>query len=424
MISVLKNYNNNKLISWLRLFGVTGITQVFVQVLGFISGILIIRLLPVQEYALYTLANTILGTMVVLADGGVSTGVLSQGGKVWKDKIALGKVLQTGLSLRRSFAIISGIIFLPALIFLLLKHDASWLTAILITVSIFPAFYAQLSDSILVVVPQLHQNIGLLQKNEALVGAGRLALTTLFIFIFPFTFLALLANGIPRIYGNRKLIKISAMNADMAQPRDPVYKKNILRIVKRLLPGIIYYCISGQITIWLLSIFGSTTSLAQIGALGRLAVILSLFNSLIGTLLIPRFARKENQKRGLVNFYSKVMLVAFLLMLGIVLIVSFFPSQILWILGDDYAGLQKELLLLITASALNLIAGVAFSMNASRDWILHPVISISLSVLSIIIGILIFDVSLLSGVLFFNIFLAVFQLLINSTYSIYNLLKT
>jgi hypothetical protein len=44
-------------------------------------GILIIRLLPV-EYAFYTLANTMHRTMTVLADGGITTGVMSQVGKV------------------------------------------------------------------------------------------------------------------------------------------------------------------------------------------------------------------------------------------------------------------------------------------------------------------------------------------------------
>nr|WP_279346176.1 polysaccharide biosynthesis protein [Gramella oceanisediminis] len=408
---------------WIRLIGITGLTQVLVQFLGFISGVLVIRLLPVEEYALYTLANTMLATMVLLADGGISTGVLSQGGKVWKDEIELGKVLSTGIYLKKRFAYLSIIVAFPILIYLLLRHDASWLTAILVALAIIPAFYAQFSDSLLTIVPKLHQNIGDLQKNQAVVSFGRLILTTLFLFIFPFTFLALLASGIPRIYGNRRLMKISAINVDTSQQKDPVYTKRIISTVKRLLPGIIYYCISGQITIWLLSFFGSTTSIAQIGALGRLAVVLSLLNYLTGTLLIPRFARKENKREALLVLFLKIMLVTIFFLTGIVLIVNFFPDQILWILGDEYTGLQKELTLIIMGSALNIVAGVAYSLNASRDWILNPLISISLSVLSIIVGIIIFDVSILKGVLYLNIFLAIFQILIYGSYSAYKLMK-
>lgn len=71
---------------WAKLIAITGSAQVMVQAIGFISGILVIRLLPTHEYALYTLANTMLGTMTLLADGGIATGVMSQGGKVWQDK--------------------------------------------------------------------------------------------------------------------------------------------------------------------------------------------------------------------------------------------------------------------------------------------------------------------------------------------------
>ena len=95
------------ILNWGKLISITGSAQIIVQILGFASGILIIRLLPVQEYALYTLANTMLGTMTVLADGGISTGVMSQGAKVWQNKVMLGKVLATGLDLRRKFAIFS-----------------------------------------------------------------------------------------------------------------------------------------------------------------------------------------------------------------------------------------------------------------------------------------------------------------------------
>lgn len=82
---------------------ITGGAQVLVQLTGLISGILIIRLLPTNEYAFYTLANTMLGTLAVLAGGGISTGGMSEGGKVWRDKARLGGVLATGLKLRRKF---------------------------------------------------------------------------------------------------------------------------------------------------------------------------------------------------------------------------------------------------------------------------------------------------------------------------------
>ena len=136
------------------------------RLLALLRGILIIRLLPVQEYAFYTLANTMLGTMTVLADGGITTGVMAQGGKVWQNKEKLGIVLVTGLELMKNFGIGSLIISLPVLFYLLLHNGASWLMSSLIVLSMIPAFYASMSDSLLEIVPKLHQTILPLQRNQ------------------------------------------------------------------------------------------------------------------------------------------------------------------------------------------------------------------------------------------------------------------
>src|ERR1700712_1501298 len=120
-----------KSIEWVKLIAMTGIAQAVVQGLGLISGIFIIRLLPITEYAFYTLTNTTLGSLTVLADGGISVAVMSQGGKYWLDKEKLGVVVSTGLDLRKKFGIVSLLIAIPILFYLLRHHHASILFTIL-----------------------------------------------------------------------------------------------------------------------------------------------------------------------------------------------------------------------------------------------------------------------------------------------------
>ena len=125
-LSQLKQHPSyDKAMHWGKLISITGGAQMIVQAVGFICGILIIRLLPVQEYALYTLVNTMLGTISVLADGGISSGVMAQGAKVWQDKEKLGEVLATGLDLRRKFAIGSLLISVPILFYLLIHKNTA-----------------------------------------------------------------------------------------------------------------------------------------------------------------------------------------------------------------------------------------------------------------------------------------------------------
>ncbi len=133
-----------KLFDWVKLISITGGAQILIQAIGMISGILIIRMLPTNEYALYTLANTMLGTLMMLTDSGISSGVMSQSGKVWEDKERLGIVLATGLNLRRKFALVVIIIMTPFLLYILMTNGASWFTAILLAVSLIPAFTTSL----------------------------------------------------------------------------------------------------------------------------------------------------------------------------------------------------------------------------------------------------------------------------------------
>lgn len=407
-----------KALEWGKLITITGSAQLIVQLIGFLSAIIVIRLLPTKEYALYTLANTMLGTMILLADGGISTGVMSQGGKIWKDREKLGLVIATGLDLRKKFAVGSLIVAIPILLYLLLHHGASWLMAILITLSLIPAFFTSLSGTLLEVAPKLKQDIAPLQKIQVGTNALRLALIGLTIFTFPWAYLAVLASGLPQIWANLQLRKTSFNYANFKQQPDPAIRKDILEFVKRILPGAIYYCASGQITIWLISIFGSTTSVAQVGALGRLVMVLGIFNVLFSTLISPRFARLPNNRKVLLRNYLKIQVILFALMAILIIMVWQFSTQILWVLGPAYINLKKEVVLNIGGSCLGLIAGSSFSLYTHRGWAIKPIILIPLSIAAIAVSASLIDISTLHGILLLNIYVASFEVIMHMAYSI------
>ncbi|MDB5061448.1 MAG: polysaccharide biosynthesis protein [Mucilaginibacter sp.] len=410
----------DKIFEWCKLIAVTGSAQVIIQSIGLLSGILVIHLLPTREYALYTLANTMLGTMIVLADGGISNSVLAQGGKVWYHREKLGSVLATGFNLRKKFAIASLLIAVPFLLYLLRHHNAGWLTSIFIIGALIPAFFTALSGNLLSVGPSLHQTIAPLQKVQVGVSMGRLMMLLLTLFVFPWAYIAIISASIPQILGNIRLRKISSAYADWDQKPDPAIQKEILAIVKRILPGSIYYCLSGQITIWLISIFGTTTTVAQIGALGRLSMMLGLFSAIFGTLILPRFARLINNKELLFKRFIQIQLGLIVLFAFIVLLVSQFPAQLLWILGKNYSGLEKELILNVAGSCTSLFAGLLFTISTSRNWIINPLISIPLTLATIICGVLLINISSLAGILKFNLFVSSTEVIF---YFVYCILK-
>jgi hypothetical protein len=398
-----------KVFKWGKLITITGGAQALVQATSLLCGIAIIRLLSTQEYAIYTLGNAMLTTITLLADGGVSTGVMSEGSKVWKDKEQLGVVLATGFDLRKQFAKITGVVVVPIMVYLLIHHNTGYLNTFLITVSLVPAFLASLSDSIYEVAPKLHQDLKPLQQNQIMVSVGRSLLSGLSLLIFPYTFVAFLANAIPRIYGNIQLKKIAGKNASINVVPDKIVRENILKIVKRSLPSIMFYSMSGQITIWLISVFGQTKSIATIGALGRLAMITTVFASVFSILIVPRFARLLNQKKLLRPAFVKMHVLLYVICAVFLLSTTLASGQLLWILGEKYVGFKNELFLSMLGSCIFMLVGGTNIVSATKGWIIHPVRSISVSLFSIISGIILFDVSSLQGVLYLNIFIATIE---------------
>ena len=420
MKSIILRFNSQHLFlrasQWGKLVTLAGLSQIVVQAVGFLGGILVIRLLPTQEYALYILANTMVGTMTVLADGGISQGVTANGGKVWRDREKLGVVLATGLDLRIKFGIASLCVASPIMFYLLTSHQANLMTALLILLAVVPAFFGALSGSLLQVAPKLQQDIFPIQKNQVMVNLIRFVLLSVSLFALPFAWIAILASGVPQLWANARLKRISLPYADWTKHPDTQVRQDILRFVKRILPGSIYFCISGQITIWLISLFGSTAAIAQVGALGRLAIVLSLFTILINLLVTPRFARLAEDKRVLLEWFGRIQVYLFSFGAIMVAVVWIFPEQILWILGSRYGGLESELMLCFIGSSLNLIVGINYTLNTSRGWLLSPVIVIAVGLAGIVLGILLVDISTLRGVLLFNIFTGVVGLFIHPLY--------
>src|SRR5437588_2434349 len=142
-----------------RIIGNLAIVQAVVQVLGFLSGILIIRSLTQQEYAYFTIANTMQGTLNLLADIGISAGVISIGGRVWQDRHRFGQLINTGLQLRKQLALIACAVVIPVL-YLLLARNGAGLAYRCVRVALGVAgLLPQLSIGVLSVVPRLRSDI-------------------------------------------------------------------------------------------------------------------------------------------------------------------------------------------------------------------------------------------------------------------------
>src|ERR1700692_3492220 len=128
-----------------RRIGNYALVQAGVQIIAFSSGILLVRWLPQREYAFFTIANAMQATLMLLADIGISVGLMSIGGRLLQSRHCFGELINTGLSRRRKLAAGAVIIVSPLLYVMLTKNGASSIYTLLLIVVVLAGFSIQLA---------------------------------------------------------------------------------------------------------------------------------------------------------------------------------------------------------------------------------------------------------------------------------------
>src|SRR5467141_2084305 len=147
-----------------KIVGNFAIVQAIVQIIGFLSGILLVRTLEQREYAYFTIANTMQGTINLLADIGISVGLVSIGGRVWQDRHRFGQLINTALGLRKKLGAIAILAVTPILFAMLAKNGASLSYTALLVALVLVSVLVELSIGVFGVVPRLRSDITVIQR--------------------------------------------------------------------------------------------------------------------------------------------------------------------------------------------------------------------------------------------------------------------
>ena len=377
-----------------------GMVQGMVQFLTALSGLLIVRTLAKQDYALFAIANSMQATTNLLADLGISMGVRSIGGRVCEDRIRFGQLLIAALTLRRWFACASLGVTIPIAGWMLWRNGASWFLIIGLCLTIIASLIPLLASSVWITSLQLHGQFRRLQKIDLSNAALRLAIIGGLMFSYLTAFTAALTAVVGNWYQLFWLKKYSAHHADLAQPPHDEDKRELKRLSIKMLPNGIFFCLQSQISIWLITTFGNASHVAEVSALGRIAVLFTILNTTMDTIVMPRFSRCQEPHLLLRRYFQ--LLAGCLLLSGmLVLGAALFSRQFLWLLGPHYSHLRPELLLMLLSTVTSFIAGTMWAINASRAWIKGASLYIPATIITQIVILLLLDVSTVRGVLLF-----------------------
>jgi O-antigen/teichoic acid export membrane protein len=396
-----------------RVVGSFAFVQAIVQLVSFVSGILMIRYLDQREYAYFTIANTMQGTLNVLADIGISIGLVSIGGRVWQDRHRFGQLVNTALGLRRRLGLLATLAVVPILYFMLAKNGASVSYTALLIVVVLLGLAVQLSIGVLSVVPRLRSDIGRIQTIDLTGAVARLIglIVLMYLFLNGGVALAigsatlLLQYWLLRTYVNGVIDPNAPENAE-----DRVAMKGFIRSQAA---NAIFFCLQGQITVFLISFFGRNVgSIAEVGALGRLAMVFAVLSNLLANVFAPAFARCQTLPKLRWQYAAIVGAVACFSLL-IVGAAALFPRQFLFVLGNKYAHLERELLLMVGGAVISAMASTLWSLNSAKAWIVGSWLYIPLTLATQLALIPSTNFSSVSGVLTFNLVSMIPNLFLN-----------
>ena len=400
-----------------RVVGKFAVVQGIVQMVGFLSGILLIRHLDQREYAYFTIANTMQGTLNTLADIGISVGLVSIGGRVWQDQNRFGQLIKTASNLRRKLGAIAAIVITPILFFMLVKNGAPLPYTFVLIALVLAGLAVQLALGVLGVVPRLRSDIGRIQTIDFVGAAVRLVVLVALMYLFLNSAVAVAVGSATLFVQYWMLRRYTAGVIDFDAPENEEDRRAMQRFIRHLAANAVFFCFQGQITIFLLGFFGRVNSIAEVGALGRLGMVFTVLTNLLTNVFGPAFARCQDPKRlrwqyaaivGGVTAFSLVLIAA----------AALFPGAFLFVLGAKYAHLERELVLMVGGAVVGALTGTFWTLNASKAWIAGSWLYIPLTVGTQILLIPITDFSSVRSVLMFNLLSAVPNLVLNLALSI------
>lgn len=351
----------------LRLLGF-GIVQALAQLCTALAGLLIVRVLTKQDYALFAIANSMQTTGNALADLGIGIGVRSIGGRVWNDPDRFGQLLQTALGLRRQFAAISLGVTVPLSAWMFWRNGASAFLMVGLSVCVAIGVLPLLGSSVYGVGLQLNAQYRRIQQLDLGNALFRLALVAALaatrINVLLATAVGVVGNWVQFAFARRW----ARQHARMTGRQNSDDRRELVRLSRKSAPNAIFFCVQAQVTLLILTLVGNPTGVADVTALGRIATLLGVFAAVFTNVLAPRFARCQDPAR-LARLYGLLVGGAVAALAPLVVLSWLLPGPLLWLIGDKYAALESECVWVVAAGCLGQLGIVMWDLNSSKAWI-------------------------------------------------------
>jgi O-antigen/teichoic acid export membrane protein len=339
--------------------------QALAQALALVAGFVLVRVLPVEEFALYTLASSVLILASVLSDLGATSSLLNYFRVTAGREPEFDRYVAAVRSLRgRLLALV-----LPglALWFLLgvrgTGRSARELAVLLAAVVLAVTWGVE--APIRLTVRRLRGAWTTVYRAEIGAAAARALGAALVATVLPAT--AVVASGFAALSAWVGVALAGRSEAPAPVAAVAEARREVLRYLVPVLPDTVYFALQGQVAIWLSAFVATPRQVAEVGAVSRIGLVFAVLNGLATAYLAPKLVaiRGEAAQRAATIRYAGLVGA---LAAALVALAWLFPRPLLWVLGAQYADLELELRLVTLASAASLLCGFFVLYNRSRAW--------------------------------------------------------
>jgi O-antigen/teichoic acid export membrane protein len=361
-----------KLLSRLRQIALVGGVESFGVAVGGIAGLLIVNVMPKEQYAAYTYLVACMTLMLGVTDLGLAHCCLPIVGQRNRDVPWIVGACQQVFR-KRWVLLGAGLAIVGPYWFYTTSQHGWWgggyllASALVIAVTLFSLreHYANTILLILSHIPALNR-IGFTSNIVRLSFVGVVLLLPMTSWSIAGILAATAAAGFVSVMLYRKEFRTLAIpNLKLAPDDAKRVDAQIVQIAKPLVLPAIFYQVQGVITVFLVSLFGTSTMMAEVGAFGRLSMVLMVVDRVTNILLFPVIARAPQGAR-LRSILLQAHL-AYLGMMALVLLTSvLFPHYWILLLGKQYGSMEPLVWMVFVSSILMNASGFAFRTLAVR----------------------------------------------------------
>ena len=397
------------------------------QFLQLVTGFIVIRWLSKEAYADYTIINAILGMGSMLFGLGISQCLTGLIGKNITDSVLVGRFVYAAYSLRNRVMVVGIVLLMITFVALSKKFEWSFWVALFyflcVSLTLFFNAWETVNKPVLLLEYRLREiytlSCGACFARLLFLFVAALAGVLITPVVVFFNMLQAAINAVGMGIFSRSRITPVPKGECLSRER-----REILRLTLPKLPNLIVITFSSQLIFILAGIFATTTTLAEAGALSRLAMFFVIFKRMGGTLITPYFAKTERQdllKRVVVLIVSLIGFVCLAGSLG-----YFFPDPLLFLLGPGYEDLQFETFLVVLDAAISVAVGALISVCNARKYVYswHSLVVLPPRILMLVLGVIYLDLGNLTQLLMLGLSIAITQVITQFGILVYGICQT